>query len=114
MAKKKAKAKKKPAKKSIKKPIAKKLAVKAAPQKDKSIAIVALILNIVIPGVGSLVGGKTKSGIWQLVLLFGSVFIGIILTVTIIGAVIGIPLMIIGPTIAWIWALIDGIKLVID
>ncbi len=68
---------------------------------SNSTAILALILNIlVLPGLGSLIGGKTTAGVLQLVLFL----IGIPLTFVFIG----IPLMI-G---MWIWALITGIQLV--
>ena len=76
-------------------------------------AIVALILNVlVLPGLGTIIGGKTDEGVWQIVLVVGSVIVGALLTVTIIGAIIGIPLMILGPLAGWIWGLISGIQLV--
>jgi len=62
--------------------------VRNAPRKvkrpDKTVAIVALILNIIImPGLGTLIGGKVKEGVWQLVLLFGGAVIGILLIVSV-------------------------------
>lgn len=72
---------------------------------SQGIAIVALILNILIfPGLGSLIGGRTKTGIWQIVLIVVSV----ILDITIIGLIIGIPLGI-G---VWIWGIVTGVQLV--
>ena len=69
------------------------------------IAALALILNILIlPGLGSLIGGKISSGVIQLVF---SLF-GLGLTLTIIGAIVGIPLML----AMWIWALVTGIQLI--
>ena len=69
--------------------------------KTKTLAIVALILNILIlPGLGTLIAGKTKTGIWQLVLAI----IGIVLSLILIG----IPILI----AAWIWGLVTGIYLV--
>ena len=80
---------------------------------SESMAIVALILNVlVLPGLGTIIGGKTDEGVWQIVLVVGSVIVGALLTVTIIGAIIGIPLMILGPLAGWIWGLISGIQLV--
>jgi TM2 domain-containing membrane protein YozV len=68
---------------------------------SQGLAIVCLLLNIIImPGIGTLIGGKTREGVWQLVLFW----IGIILLIILVG----IPLII----ISWIWALISGIKLV--
>ena len=66
-----------------------------------TLAVIGLILNILIlPGLGSLIAGKTKIGIWQVALSV----IGIILSLIIIG----IPILI----AAWIWGLITGISLV--
>ena len=100
---------KKKAKKSVKKPVAKvtkktsKPKVVKATKKDKpslAIAIVALILNLIIlPGLGSLIGGKTKAGVWQLVL----VLLGIPLSIVIIG----IPMIIAG----YIWGIVTSVRL---
>lgn len=86
-----------------------------SPQKGRiseGLAVVCIILNIVIlPGLGTLIGGKTKEGLWQLLLLFGGLVLGILLTAT-IGAVIGIPLAIAGPLGAWIWGIVSGVQLI--
>ena len=66
---------------------------------SQAIAIVALILNIILPGLGSIIGGKTKAGIWQLVLFL----VGIPLT----SILIGIPMMI----AAWVWGIVTGVKI---
>lgn len=95
-------------KKTVKK---KKAVVKKKP--DQTLAIVGLILNIVImPGIGSIVGGRVKEGIWQLVLFIGSIIVGLLLIITIIGMIIGIPILIFGMMGAWIWALVTGIQMV--
>lgn len=87
-------------------------------EKAKTLAILALILNLIIlPGVGSIVGGRVKTGIWQIALSVGGIVIiimGAILTATILLAIIGIPLIVIGalmPAAAWIWGLVTGIQL---
>jgi len=68
---------------------------------SQGIALAALLLNILImPGLGTLVGGRISTGITQLVLFI----IGIPLSIIIIG----IPL-IIG---VWIWGLVTGIQLI--
>jgi len=68
---------------------------------SQAIAIVALILNIIIlPGLGSLIGGKTKEGVWQLVLVLVGIPLSIIL--------IGIPMIVAG----WIWGIVTGVKLI--
>ena len=72
---------------------------------SKGIAIVALLLNILIlPGLGSLICGRTKAGVLQLVFSV----IAIILNITLIGLIIGIPLGI----AMWIWALVTGIQII--
>ncbi|MEK6818717.1 MAG: hypothetical protein AABY10_02170 [Nanoarchaeota archaeon] len=69
--------------------------------KGQTLAIIALILNILIlPGLGSLIAGKTKEGIWQIILVILSIITWFIL--------IGIPIFI----VSWVWGLITGIKLV--
>ncbi len=65
-----------------------------------AIAILALILNIFIPGLGSLIGRKTKKGIWQLSLFI----LGIPLSLIFIGAIMIL--------VAWIWGIVTGIKLI--
>lgn len=65
------------------------------------LAIVALILNILIlPGLGSLIAGKTQAGIWQLVLAILGFVLSFIL--------IGIPLLI----VAYIWGIVTGVRLI--
>lgn len=61
-------------------------------------AILVLILNLIIPGVGTLVAGDKKSGIWQLVIYV----IGLATS----WLFIGLPVML----AAWIWALISSLK----
>ena len=71
---------------------------------DKTLAIVGLILNIVIlPGLGTIIAGRTKTGVIQLALYI----FAILLDLTLIGLIIGIPLGI----AMWIWALITGIQI---
>ncbi|MCH8519798.1 MAG: hypothetical protein LAT82_03515 [Nanoarchaeota archaeon] len=68
---------------------------------SQGLAIVCLLLNILLlPGLGSLIGGKKKEGIWQLVL----VVISIPLAIVLIGFVTGLA--------AWIWGIITGIQIV--
>lgn len=115
--KKKAPVKKKAAKKPAKKP-AKKATKKKAPAKKTAkpvakpvakkkndnvgLKVLGLVLNIVIlPGLGTLIGGGKKrqtEGTIQLILAV----IGWVLLVTIIGAVIGGPLLF----IAWVWGIV--------
>lgn len=85
-------------KKSVKKSNSRPVQTK---KKGIALPVVALILNVIIlPGLGSLIGGKTKEGIWQLVLAI----VGIILS----WVLIGIPIII----AAWVWGIVTGIKLI--
>lgn len=71
---------------------------------SEGMGIAALILNILVwPGLGSLVAGAQKG--WAQGFLFLG---GLLLTITLIGAVLGIP-MVIG---AWIWGIVTGIELI--
>ena len=68
---------------------------------NQSLAIVALVLNVIIlPGLGSLIGGRIKVGIWQLVLgiVGGLLFV----------FWIGIPIWLAG----WIWGIVTGVQLI--
>ena len=70
-------------------------------KQSKTLAIVALLINILlIPGLGSIIGGRVSTGVVQLILVIVGIALSFIL--------IGIPLLI----AAWIWALITGIQLV--
>jgi hypothetical protein len=64
-----------------------------------TIKIAAFVINIFLPGVGTLLVGKIGVGIAQ-ILLYA---IAHALTWTVIGALIGLPLI----AIVWIWALIS-------
>ncbi len=65
---------------------------------DQSKAILVLILNIVLPGVGTIIYGETTRGVIQLAIYIA----GFILTFIVVGF-----FLIVG---AWIWALVDGIN----
>jgi TM2 domain-containing membrane protein YozV len=68
---------------------------------SETLAIVCLLLNIlIIPGLGSLIGKRTKAGIWQIVLFV----IGIPLCFVIIGFFVILA--------SWIWSLITGIDII--
>ena len=73
--------------------------------KSRIRAIIGLLLNIfILPGLGSLIGGRYLAGIFQLILIV----ISFILDLTIVGLVIGIPL----GALVWLWALITGISMI--
>lgn len=67
-------------------------------EKDKKIA--GFVINLFVPGVGTIISGKVTIGILQLFLGI----VGWILCLTLIGLVFGIPLLM----TAWLWALIAG------
>lgn len=97
------------AKKKSKKKVAKRAPPKKAPARkapvkkrgmSQGLATLALILNVIFPGIGSLIGGKIKTGIFQIVLIVAVLFffplpIGILVW---IGDVI--------------WAIVTGVKMV--
>lgn len=60
---------------------------------------VAFIINIFIPGVGTILVGKIFVGVIQILLYMAAHA----LTWTVIGALIGVPLIV----IIWIWGLIS-------
>ncbi len=62
--------------------------------------IAGLIINIFFPGIGTIMAGKTTQGIIQIVLII----IGIICNLTLILAIIGIPLCF----ITWIWGIVSA------
>jgi TM2 domain-containing membrane protein YozV len=62
-------------------------------------AVVALVLNILFPGVGSLVAGRTSQGVAQLVLWVVSIPLMVVL--------IGFPMAL----AAWVWSLVSGIHI---
>ncbi|MBI4159483.1 hypothetical protein HY500_04490 [Candidatus Woesearchaeota archaeon] len=64
------------------------------------IAIAALLLNIFLPGFGSLIAGRTKEGVAQVIL--------VAVSIPLLFLIIGIPLLI-G---TWIWGLVTGIQIV--
>ena len=96
-----------PSKKSVKKN------VNSDSKISEGLAIASLILNIlVLPGLGSLIGGKVKEGVWQIILVFGGILIGVLLTLSVVGAIIGIPLLFIAPLSGWIWGIVTGVNLI--
>lgn len=95
-------AKKRVIKKSSKKINGKNSSKSSGYEVNKALAIVALILNIFVPGIGSLVGWKTKEGVLQLVLF--------LVGVPLIYLWIGYPMVL----IAWVWGIITGIKLITE
>lgn len=60
----------------------------------------AIILNFFFPGVGSLIIGQVGQGITQLIMYI----LGVFFTFTLIGAFLGIPMML----AAWIWGLVTA------
>lgn len=71
----------------------------------QGLAIVALVLNLVIiPGLGTIVGGRIGHGIAQI----GLVVFGILLIFTIIL----IPISIVCFIAAWVWGIVSGIQLI--
>ncbi len=62
-------------------------------------AVAGLVINILFwPGLGTIIGGETKTGVWQMILFAIGALLSLIL--------IGIPLAI-G---IWIWAIVTSIN----
>lgn len=64
-------------------------------------AVAGLIINLIVPGAGTLLVGKTAVGLTQLVIFLASVFMNLTGTM----AVAGVPIWI----AVWMWALITSI-----
>ena len=78
----------------------KKIPKSSGKKPEMGLAVAALIINLIIPGIGSIIGGRVRTGLWQFVLAIVGGVLSIIL--------IGIPIAI----AAWIWALVTGIQLI--
>ncbi|MEM4266996.1 MAG: hypothetical protein QW404_02995 [Candidatus Nanoarchaeia archaeon] len=127
------KAKKKPAPKAKAAPMPKimpkpmpKMMKKAPAKTNKTMAMIGLLVNVLLPligvllalygvarglwllfgiGIGTIIAGKTKIGLWQLLLVVvGFVF----LIYPPYGTMIGVPLVI----VAWIWGIWTGVQAV--
>ena len=100
-AKPKKKAAKAPAKKAARKrgSLTKEAPAKTTKSDKQTRAIIGLIVNVLVfPGVGTIIGGDTRTGVWQLV--------AFIVSIPLVLVLIGIPLML----AVWVWALISSIK----
>ncbi len=62
--------------------------------------VLGVIVNIFLPGIGTLIVGKIGQGIAQIVLYV----VGLVFSFTVVGAVIGVPLCI----AVWIWAIVSA------
>ncbi len=79
--------------------------VKPTSKPNTGLAIAGLLINVLLlPGLGSIIAGRTKTGLWQLLLMV----LGIVFTLTVIGAIIGIPLIV----VSWIWGIVTGVQVV--
>jgi hypothetical protein len=77
------------------------------------IAVASLIINLmVLPGLGSIIGGKKKEGIWQLAIALGGFILGFMFILTIVGIFLGFFLIFLSAAVAWIWALITSIQII--
>jgi hypothetical protein len=92
---------------------------KIAPKKPSQVfAASSLLINaIIMPGLGTLIGGKIKEGLIQLFVLFLGglviIFIGILLGV--ISPIAGSILAVLGGLMviaSWIWGIVSGALLV--
>jgi len=72
--------------------------VHVSPPSDGT-AVTALVLNIILPGVGSLVAGRTSQGVLQLVLW--------VVAFPLCFVLIGFPMLL----AIWVWSLVTGIQI---
>ena len=84
---------------------------------QKNYAIIGLIINIILlPGLGSVIGGRTNDGIFQLILFLAGIplFIAgfIMLAVLPLAGFLMIIAGALAMPAAWIWALFTGIIMV--
>ena len=84
-------------------------------KKNQTLAIIGLVLNIVIlPGLGTLIGGRVGTGILQMVLFMlgtGLVIGGAIFAIFLVG----IPFLIAGLLLMfsmWIWGIVSGVRMI--
>jgi len=86
--------------------------VRVEDTKDVSmgLAIIGLILNVIfLSGLGTLIAGRSKIGIWQIALwLVGAIFVSVAYWYGLTVFYVGTPLVI----AAWIWGLITGVQLI--
>lgn len=79
-----------------------KVLAKSKKKISQGLATLALILNIIFPGVGSLIGGKVKTGLFQLILMLAIIFL--------------FPIRV--GVLAWIaaivWGIVTGVLLIKD
>jgi len=88
-------------KKNNRKEVARKRVDTSSKGVSQGIAIVALLVNILIlPGLGSIIGGRTKTGVIQLVVA--------IISIPFMVLIIGIPVFI----AMWVWGIITGIQII--
>jgi len=69
---------------------------------SKGIAIAGLVVNLILPGLGTIVFRRNDIGIIQLVCSI----LGILFSFSLVGILIGLPLFL----AMWVWALVVGIK----
>lgn len=68
---------------------------------SQNMAIAALLVNVLLmPGLGTIISGRTSEGLLQLILLV----LGLALSVFLIG----IPIIM----LVWVWGLVTGIQLI--
>ncbi|MBI3333918.1 hypothetical protein HYZ97_00310 [Candidatus Pacearchaeota archaeon] len=68
---------------------------------SQGLAIAALILNILIlPGLGTLIAGRIKTGVIQLVIA--------LISIPLMFLIIGIPIFL----IVWIWGIVTAVNLI--
>lgn len=80
---------------------------KEARKKEFALSIVGLVLNLqVLPGLGSVIGGRRNEGIWQILLSVVAVALMMNESLLLFGVIVMI--------VTWVWALMTGVKMVME
>jgi TM2 domain-containing membrane protein YozV len=77
-------------------------AARAATKNHMPLAVVGFILNLFLPGLGSIVGGKVRTGIWQVILFLIGAFLYLYFEP--LGGVLSFA--------AFIWGIVTGVVLI--
>jgi TM2 domain-containing membrane protein YozV len=70
---------------------------------SRGVAVLGLIINVLlVPGLGTVIGGRTQTGIWQMIVLI----LGLLISLWGTGF-LGILIML----VSWVWALVSSIRI---
>lgn len=96
---------------------AKEVSIQTKAKPSMALAIAALILNaMVLPGLGTLLGGRIKIGVVQVVVCVSGFVLGIFgFVIALLAPILGLFLAMLGGIMVvsvWVWAMVSGVMLV--